>query len=183
MDVPPFDSSSDDDELELTLAIAIEELNNEGASISRCRLVQPRKFIWRNPLQGYDRLFHDYFAETAVYPPNVFQRRFRMSCSLFLRIHSRIEASKPYFVQKRNAANTLELSSLQKMTAAIRMLAYGVSVDFMDEYLRIGETTAIKSLKNFVKAVVSIFSEEYLRSSNSNDIARLLAVGQHRGFS
>ena len=168
--------------MELTLAIAIEELNNEGASTSRRRSVQPRRFIWRNPLQGYDRLFHDYFAETPVYPPNVFRMRFRMSRSLFLRIHSRVEATEPYFVQKRNTANTLGLSSLQKMTAAIRMLAYGVSVDFMDEYLRIGVTTAIKSFKNFVKTVVSIFSEEYLRSPNDNDIARLLAVGQHRGF-
>ena len=80
-----------------------------------------------------------------------------MSRSLFLRIHSRVEATKPYFVQKRNAANTLEFSSLQKMTTAIRMLAYGVLADFMDEYLRIGESIAIKSLKNFVEAVVSIF--------------------------
>ena len=106
-----------------------------------------------------------------------------MSRSLFLRIHSRVEATEPYFVQKRNAANTLGLSSLQKITAAIRMLAYGVSADFMDEYIRIGENTVIKSLKFFVKVVVSIFSEEYLRSPNNNDIARLLAVGQHRGFS
>ncbi|XP_075645799.1 uncharacterized protein LOC142616952 [Castanea sativa] len=181
-DKPPFDSSFNDDELELTLAIAIEELNNEGASTSRHRLVQPRKFILRNPLQGHDRLFHDYFAETPVYPPTVFRRRFRMSCSLFLRIHSRVEATEPYFVQKRNAANTIGLSSFQKMTAAIRMLAYGVSADFLDEYLRIGETTAIKSLKFFVKVVVSIFFEEYLRSPNNNDIARLLAIGQHRGF-
>ena len=44
-DEPPFESSSDDDELELTLAIAIEELNNEGASTSRRRSIQPRKFI------------------------------------------------------------------------------------------------------------------------------------------
>ena len=138
-DEPPFDSSSDDDETKLTLAIAIEELKNEGASTSRRRSVQPRRFIWRNPMQGHDRLFHDYFAETPVYPPNVFQRRFRMSHSLFLRIHSRVEATKPYFVQKRNAANTLGLSSLQKMTAAIRMLAYGVSADFMDEYKPLGK--------------------------------------------
>ncbi|XP_023920936.2 uncharacterized protein LOC112032404 [Quercus suber] len=68
------------------------------------------------------------------------------------------------------------------MTAAIRMLAYGMLADFMDESLRIEETTAIKSLKKFVKAVVSIFFEEYLRSPNNNDIARLLAVGQHCGF-
>ena len=58
-DEPPFDSSFDDDELELTLAIATEELNNEGTSTSRRRSVQPCKFIWRNPLQGHDRLFHD----------------------------------------------------------------------------------------------------------------------------
>ena len=44
-DEPPFDSSSDDDEFEFTLAIAIEELNNEGASTSRCCSVQPRRFI------------------------------------------------------------------------------------------------------------------------------------------
>ena len=75
-----------------------------------------------------------------------------MSRSLFLCIHSRVEATETYFVQKRNVANTLGLSSLQKMTAAIRMLAYGVLVDFMDEYLRIGESTTIKSLKKFVKA-------------------------------
>ena len=181
-DEPPFESSSDDDELELTLAIAIEELNNEGASTSRRCSIQPRRFIWHNPLQGHDRLFHDYFVETPVYPPNVFQRRFRMICSLFLHIHSRVEATRPYFVQKRNAANTLGLSSLQKMTAAIKMLAYGVLTDFMDEYLMIGESTAIKSFKKFVEVVVSICSEEYLRSTNDNDIARLLAVGQHHGF-
>ena len=44
-DEPPFDSSSNDDELELTLAIVIEELDNEGASTSRHRSVQPHRFI------------------------------------------------------------------------------------------------------------------------------------------
>uniref|UniRef100_A0A2N9GZ47 DDE Tnp4 domain-containing protein n=1 Tax=Fagus sylvatica TaxID=28930 RepID=A0A2N9GZ47_FAGSY len=68
------------------------------------------------------------------------------------------------------------------MTAALRILAYGVAVDSTDEYVRIGESTAIESLKKFVKAVVNIFSEEYLRSPNSNDIARLLAVNEKRGF-
>ncbi|GLT53580.1 hypothetical protein SLA2020_268430 [Shorea laevis] len=62
------------------------------------------------------------------------------------------------------------------------MLAYGVTADFMDEYLKIGEPTVIESLKKFVKAVISIFSEEYLRSPNNQDIARLLAEGKNRGF-
>ena len=83
---------------------------------------------------------------------------------------------------KRDVARRLGLSSLQKMTFAIRMLAYGVTCDLMDEYVRIGESTAIESLKKFVKAVISVFSDEYLRSPNSKDIARLLTIGQNRGF-
>ncbi|XP_062170570.1 uncharacterized protein LOC133876310 [Alnus glutinosa] len=90
--------------------------------------------------------------------------------------------NRRYFVQERNAAGKLGHSSLQKMTAAIRMLAYGVTADLMDEYLRIGERTAMDSFIHFVKAVVSIFSAEYLRSPNSEDIARLLAIGESRGF-
>ena len=57
------------------------------------------------------------------------------------------------------------------------MISYGVPADFMDQYIRIGESTVIQSLRRFVKAVVEIFGEEYLRSPNENDTARLLAIG------
>ena len=105
-----------------------------------------------------------------------------MSRSLFLRIKSILEATEPYFVQRRNAVGRLGLSSFQKMTVAIRMLAYGTTADLCDEYVSIGETTAIKCLKKFAKVVVSNFSEEYLRSPTNNDISRLLALGESRGF-
>ena len=62
------------------------------------------------------------------------------------------------------------------------MLAYGVSSDLIDEYVRIGETTALQSLKKFVIAVIDVFSEEYLRKPNNEDIARLLAHGERRNF-
>ena len=69
------------------------------------------------------------------------------------------------------------------MTSALRMLAYGVTIDFVNDYVRIGESTAMKCLKKFIAIVVDIFSEEYLRSPNNEDIARLLAHGQSLGFS
>jgi hypothetical protein len=94
-----------------------------------------------------------------------------------------VEVHESYFVQRRDNAGRLGLSSLQKITAALRMLAYGITSDLVDEYLKIGETTAMMSLKLFVKFVVSIFSDEYLRSPTNHDIVRLLAVGQSRGFS
>ena len=68
------------------------------------------------------------------------------------------------------------------MTVALRMLAYGVTVNFMDEYVRTVKSTAMMSLKKFVATTVAIFLEEYLRSSNNENIARLLAHGQNRGF-
>nr|XP_023911805.1 uncharacterized protein LOC112023430 [Quercus suber] len=119
-----------------------------------------RSYIRRNHLAGHERLYLNYFADSPVYPKKVFRRRFWVSYSLFLNIISKVEVHDPYFVQKRNGGKKLKLSSFQKITAALRMLTYGVTGDFMDDYVRIGETTALQSLEKFVTAVVDIFSEE-----------------------
>ena len=111
----------------------------KGSTLQRKR----RRHIERDRLVGHKRLYLDYFADTPVYPPHLFRRRFRMSRSLFLCIQSKVETYEPYFIQKRDNAQRLGLSSFQKITAALRMLAYGVAVDFMDEYVRIGESTTI----------------------------------------
>jgi len=50
-------------------------------------------------------------------------------------------------LSKKDNAQRLGLSSFQKMTAAVRMLAYGVMIDLMDEYVQIGESVAMESLK------------------------------------
>ena len=90
------------------------------------------RHIERDRLAGPKRLYLDYFADTPVYPPNLFRRRFQMIRSLFLLIQSKVETYKPYFIQKKDNAQKLGLSSLQKMTAALRMLAYRVTADFMN---------------------------------------------------
>ena len=154
----------------------IEELVMETSQPKRCR------FIRRNHLVGHERFFLDYFAPTPIYPPALFRRRFWMKRSLFLRIQFKVEAHDSYFVQKRNSANKLGLSSLQKITAALRMLAYGVLGDLIDEYVRIEETTALESLKKYVTAVIDVFFEKYLREPNNEDLVRLLAHGKCRDF-
>ena len=100
-----------------------------------------------------------------------------MSRNIVLRLKNAVENYDPYFIERRNAAGLLSLSSLQKITTALRMLAYGNAADNMDEYVRIGESTPLESLKRFVKAIVATFSDEYLRLPNTNDIKRLLAIG------
>ncbi|XP_057723956.1 uncharacterized protein LOC130939906 [Arachis stenosperma] len=74
------------------------------------------------------------------------------------------------------------LSPLQKCTAAIRMLAYGVAADAVDDYVCIGESTTIECLKTFVEGVISVFQDEYLRKPNPNDVQRLLQMAEGRGF-
>ncbi|WOH08634.1 hypothetical protein DCAR_0728078 [Daucus carota subsp. sativus] len=69
----------------------------------------------------------------------MFRRRFRMRRLLFLRIEGAVTTHDSYFIQKINAVGVRGLSSLQKITAALRMLAYGTAADSVDEYIRIGE--------------------------------------------
>ena len=101
---------------------------------------------------------------------------------LFFRIQSAVENYDPYFVQRMDCSGRMGLSSIQKITTAMQMLTYGASADSVDDYLRICESMAIESLKRFVKAIIAIFGEEYLRSPNSDDITHLLAIGEQRGF-
>ena len=105
-----------------------------------------------------------------------------MSRELFLRIMNAIEAHDDYFVQKRDCCNELGLSCFQKVTAAFRMLTYGVPADATDEYVRIGESTVLESLHRFVGAVVEIFEDECLRYPNEADTKRLPALGENKGF-
>ena len=74
------------------------------------------------------------------------------------------------------------LSPLTKCTAAVRMLAYGIAADCVDEYLKIGESTALECMKNFCAGVVQTFGEEYLRKPTQADVDRLLAVAEARDF-
>ncbi|XP_052190030.1 uncharacterized protein LOC127799854 [Diospyros lotus] len=175
-----------DNEKEEAIVTALVEHHIQSGdhdSVSRHRgSVMNRRVINRNRVEGHERLYRDYFGDSPTYPPHLFRKRFRMRQSLFLRIQVAIESHDSYFVQRYNAAGVPGLSSLQKIIAALRMLAYGSPTDVVDEYVRIGESTAIESLKRFVKAVVEVFGEQYLRRPNSIDIARLMTVAEQRGF-
>ncbi|XP_020253709.1 putative nuclease HARBI1 [Asparagus officinalis] len=58
----------------------------------------------------------------------------------------------------------------------------GREEDSTDEYIRIGESTVLECLKRFSRAVVEVYGDEYLRSPNTDDVARLLQKGEERGF-
>lgn len=54
--------------------------------------------------------------------------------------------------------------------------------DYVDEYVRICVSIVVECLKQFVQGVNAIFSSEYLRRLNVNDIRRWLKLCELRGF-
>ena len=97
---------------------------------------------------------------------------------MFNRIREGVVAYGPYFECKEDALGKLGFSSYQKCTAAIRMLAYGIPGDLIDEYVRMSESTCLEALYMFCKAVVAMLGPEYLREPNAADTARLLAINE-----
>ncbi|XP_057545937.1 uncharacterized protein LOC130824930 [Amaranthus tricolor] len=86
------------------------------------------------------------------------------------------------FTTNIDATGKKGLSALQKCTATLRMLAYGVVADQVDEYLRISKSTTQKALTHFTKGIINQFRQHYLRKPTPQDLTRLLAFSEERGF-
>ena len=89
-----------------------------------------------------------------------------MSRTLFLRIAGDVANHDPYFQQRPDATGRPGLSTIQKCTAALRLLAYGASADSLDENLRMAESTALETLKRFCLAVNDVYAAEALTPPN-----------------
>lgn len=174
------EEEEEDEEIHMIVATCaqLNQMKNSSNIVRHGGSVFNHRVINRNRALGHQLIYRDYFSDDPSYPDYIFCRRFRMRRSLFLRIQAAIESHDPYFVQKCNAAGVPGLSSFQKITAALRMIAYGVPADSIDDYIRIGESTAIESLRKFVISINQIFGEQYLRSPNKNDIKRLTEIAE-----
>ena len=62
-----------------------------------------------------------------------------------------------FFQQRRNAAGELGHSTFQNVTAALRLLAYGIPADLVDDHLVMGESQAIMCVKRFAVRIVSVW--------------------------
>ena len=127
-------------------------------------------------------LIDDYFANQPTYDDAIFRRRFRMRKQVFLRIVGELSSSDNYFTQRVDASNKEGVSPLAKCTTAMRMLAYGVAADAVDEFIKIGGTRALECLRRFCKGIIQLYEQEYLRAPTQEDLQRILQVSEMRGF-
>ncbi|KAI3463839.1 hypothetical protein Pfo_020502 [Paulownia fortunei] len=145
--------------------------SNTSLILAHCSI--PGHIVINREWEKTDRnLFNDYFAENPRYNEAMFRRRYRMSRSLFLHIVRAVEGHDRYFVQKSDGIGKLGLSTFQKITSILRVLAYGIAADATYEYIKIGESTVIEK----------VFADRYLRAPNANDVSRLLHLVKQRGF-
>jgi hypothetical protein len=103
---------------------------NWGGSVNR------RMVINCGLLEGNFQFFNNYFSKN---PELMFCQRFRMQIGFFCQIVQDLQNHDKYFLQKRNASGKLGFSSIQKITADMRMMAYGCSMDSLDEYTRMSK--------------------------------------------
>ncbi|KAL9661223.1 hypothetical protein QQ045_026045 [Rhodiola kirilowii] len=58
----------------------------------------------------------------------------------------------------------------------------GVSGDAVDEYIKIGGTTALECLRRFCQGIIRLYEPVYLRGPTQDDLQRILHVSEMRGF-
>eukprot|EP00918_Siedleckia_nematoides_P010874 GHVU01023854.1.p1 GENE.GHVU01023854.1~~GHVU01023854.1.p1 ORF type:complete len:459 (+),score=30.35 GHVU01023854.1:323-1699(+) len=130
---------------------------------------------------GEALLFADYFSSTPTWGADIFKRRFRITRERFEKILTAFNMHG-YLQQGRDCSGLLGASTRLKMTAALRVLAYGAVFDSMEEYLRISNSLICDCLKLFCAAMVAVFAEEYLRLPTAEEAKKILAFNATRGF-
>jgi hypothetical protein len=176
------DESDGDTDILMAAATFIHEHNESQLPRHRGSVPGRAPNLERNREAGHVQLYNDYFHPTEAVFKAQFRRRFRMSRKVFMNIIEGVRLHDPYFQCKPDATGKIGFTSYQKCSAAIRMLAYGVAGDLVDEYMRMGESTCLDSMYKFCRAVIDVFGEHYLREPNMEDTARLLSINEKRGF-
>ncbi|GMF39043.1 unnamed protein product [Phytophthora fragariaefolia] len=123
---------------------------------------EPESELWG------ERLMNDYFGDNPTYDERM--------CVLLLFLFDAIvdvlvnDEECNYFVQRPDATGRLGFLPEQKVTCALRMLAYGASVDQLDELIRMGESTVLKTLKYFCESIIRMLGPDYLRKPTPDDL-------------
>ena len=191
----------DDPEPYRSLVLERQRCLAKQASIAQAQLTGGRKRRQINEhAKKHEDITNEYFGTPAVYDgarvllesrtkPTVskpeFFRRFRMSPFLFESIHDDIkdpEYGCSIFMGRKDAVGRSGASSMQRMVAVFRQLAYGTSADSVWEYTGVRQETARKCLNSFCKFIIRAYGPEFLGRWNKGEMEAEMKVNETRGF-
>ena len=138
--------------------------------------------INRNRVLYNQLLMADYFVPHPTYNTVQFRRRFRMRRSLFDTILSAVLDHDSYFAPGVDCCGLASFSTHQKITCALRYMAYGMCADQLDELLRFGQTTVALVVDRFCRAIIDIFGPTYLRPPNAEDLRMIMSDYADKGW-
>ena len=114
-----------------------------------------------------------------------FNRRFRMGPVMFSRLLYEIQDPDSGHVEYQKGTDCLGecgASALQKLTAVIRILAYGVAFDAVHDYTGVQEGVARKVFYAFCDWLNARYGGTYLGVWTPEAIAKEMAINAARGF-
>jgi hypothetical protein len=106
-----------------------------------------------------------------------------MRMTLFLSIIHKLSKTSSYFCERYDATGRAGLTVLQKCTAALHQLAYGLIANTINEYLKLGKTITLECLEYYYSGIIEYFGDEFLHHPTIADTQRLLAKAEERDFS
>jgi hypothetical protein len=83
--------------------------------------------------------------------------------TLFLSIMHKLSETCSYFTKRHGTSGHIGSTPLQKCIAAVRQLAYDMIADTIDEYLKLGKTTALECIEYYCAHIIECFGVEFLR--------------------
>ncbi|XP_008232621.1 PREDICTED: uncharacterized protein LOC103331749 [Prunus mume] len=169
-----IDDSNDEEHHHKVIQAIVHHTSLENEVTKYSGSVVGREYKNRERENRHRNLISDYFVERPHFNSTDFRRWFRMRKELFYHILNDDVNHKPYFRHKKDGLVLQGLSPEQKLTVVFCMLAWGCSVGTTDEYCRLGESTALESLRKFCCAVEAVYGQRYLMPPNPIDLYRLL---------
>jgi hypothetical protein len=74
----------------------------------------------------------------------------------------KLSETSPYFCERYDVTDRAALTTLQKCTATLCQLAYDISTDIIDEYLKLEKITTIECLEYYCSSIIECFGDEFL---------------------
>lgn len=153
-----------------------------------CELLVDHERTYRLPKKkrryvNYDRIAasaciqRDYLGPVPIFNDQQFQRMFRISKSVYHTIKRELQSTNAFF-SSEPTANAVGLGAIgcdAKLLIALKGLAYGTSVNSFRDYYQMGESTANKSLHEFIKSISEneLLNSIYLRGMTRTDAKRV----------
>jgi hypothetical protein len=88
----------------------------------------------------------------------------------------------PYFSERYDATDRIDLTTLYKCTIIVHQLAYDMTTNMIGVHLKLWKSTALECLEYYCVGIIDCFDAEFLRRPTIADTQHLLAKAEERWF-